>query len=158
MTKAQKRVQIAKDVLKQLRIGRLKPKKGVYVEPKTAINIKSVEPDIQVQKLIKDKACKVCALGSLMVCAIDRFNKLKLSETSSYSKLDIFDRTYLMKFFSYNQLEFMEAAFEGWYGGGCDLFSPKLPNKERLTRIMKNVIRNKGTFIPEQEKKKVKND
>lgn len=147
LTKAEQRVIIAKDALKQLLSKRFIATEGVYVEGKA--DDKACEfADTDVQYLFLDKKmppCVVCARGALLVSAIRKYDDVTgdqyVWEPEIASK----------RYFSLPQLVLMEAAFEEWYytsykaasfGGQFE------ESKDRLEAILKNVIKNKGTFKP----------
>lgn len=185
LTKAEKRVEIAKDVLKQIKANKYNPTCGIWVmdsygyEVDDLISYTKVVKETDAVDLKKDVVCKlngtcsVCALGSLFVSAIDKFNHTKLlpgyyvdfavPEDSKYNPL--------LKWFSAKQLLLIETTFEGghgcWANGAMYILSTKefeswkesiLPaiyaycnrypdETSRLKAIMNNIIRNKGTFV-----------
>lgn len=161
MSKAEKRVQIAKDVLLQIEAKRIKPQAGVYIQAKVkntfAFGKEWDDPIInekeQVQDTLKNATCDACALGSMFICAVDRHDRLRIKNlntfaVSAYPKdknaeielggSDMYD--YLSKFFSSDQLVAIEDAFEGDYK---DISS----DKKRLKAIMNNIIKNNGKFV-----------
>lgn len=165
LTKAEKRVAIAKDVLAQVKIQTIFPVQGNYIE---IDEIKgNFDSDVQVNSLIKDKkiSCNCCMKGSLFMAHVNKTNHLTLDDLDSHGHSNnesMYER--LDKIFTQEQLDLMECAFEG------DLISDstgKLSSKEdlinkaydnffiqyndeteRLIAICKNLIKNKGTFIP----------
>jgi len=164
LTDAEKRVTIAKDVLKQLRAKRLIATHMVYfnsekVEEFYSQTIFNRDTELELSEVIKDEKCNVCALGSLFVCAVDRLDKLKLINFGRCQMQD-----YLM-FFSKKQLDLIECVFEKDMGFMSEYMSKykskyKLDLKiainytkgirspaKQMEKIMKNIIRNKGTFI-----------
>jgi hypothetical protein len=166
-TKAEKRVEIARDVLKQIKIGRLIPKKGTWVasEYNEVLIEKETNSKLEVRDVIKNKKCNTCALGSIFISAIDKFDKLKVKDLYRYRSLEDFNICsfetedifkYLKRFFSNEQLGLMEMAFELRDGYFSKIINPNLVIKwgeqyhnsyDRLRAIMLNLIRNKGTFI-----------
>jgi len=183
---AEKRVAIARDVLAQIRLKRLIPTTGVWLAGKdesplfTKADIKR-NPELQ-SLLATKKECTGCALGGMFMCAVEVADKLKLNElekvkeyqrdlseeSPAYKKYvelesgtvatdDAFK--YLRNFFSQEQLDDIECAFE--QGGGHSTYSdaadfaPEEENpSERMRLIMENIIVNKGNFVytkqPEQ--------
>lgn len=185
-TPAQKRVMIAEDVLAQMAIGYIKPESRVWA----AFNkgMPKGDSNMEMQDFLnKQKSCNACGLGSLFICAVKRFDDLKISTINNNSKIDIEEGSaledgtnycvtvktifsYLKKFFSQNQLEMIESAFEegnGWVDdhlaevdsspgkeyfrnlvikledmGYNDLITAEL----KMKLIMQNIIKNKGTF------------
>lgn len=168
LTAAQKRVAIAKDARKQLLATRYKPRRGIYVGDDL--------PDFEYQNYIAKindrrlfskaadggktfKPCKVCQIGQALVSGIRLFNRLEISHQSDQS--DFYAG--VSRWFSRKQYIMMEIAFErrDVSAGRNELpaedyqralnFAKRLHIKRPLAlslAIWKNVIRNKGTFIP----------
>lgn len=171
MTAAEKRVQIAKDVIAQLDTKRLRAFEGVYVRGRGGSSNLKIDPEVflldetldtEVRDLLAPQ-CDVCAKGGLFVAAVDRFDKLKLGDDlcpigNHGGCSDPVE--YLTGFFEYNQLELIEYAFER--GGAGDIvcghedmfkaaekFGRKFRSDDaRMRAIMKNVIKHNGTFKP----------
>jgi hypothetical protein len=165
LTKPQQRVAIAKDVLKQLALKRLTAKTGAYIDVQTSVPIKADDANKDLSLFLPQiKSCNACALGSMFMCAVGQADKFKVDE--GFNKQNIIKATnlrdmvignqthaYLGKFFSNSQLVSIENHFE--QGGRSPLphsyNSPlyKIPGaaNQRLTLIMKNIIKNKGTFV-----------
>lgn len=135
---AEMRVKIAKDAITQVLAGTIIPIHGYYVTPKHG------------------NACKACVAGALLVA---HFGPLSywidaLSEVA----------VHLSSYFSRDELEVMEKAFEEDWGRNQwqerDLsVLPDLPKKMRrsgfnehahvvMLMILHNIVRNNGTFIP----------
>ena len=136
MTAAERRVAIARDVIKHLRSGRLKSKPGVYI--KHTDSTKALIRDLNNNDELSDvlpAQCRVCALGGLMVATVDRFDACKVSlvnrqlhgplryddsSINRYYHPHIFSLEsddfagYLKKFFSARQLDIIEMSFEKW--------------------------------------------
>ena len=166
LSKAEKRVAIAKDVLAQIAAGKYVAEAGVYVE--TQIPVTQQDSDKQVCDLIEGKECHVCALGSVFVSAVKFADKLTVGDVEEFPyvydeddpvNLNPFQSGYLTQFFSRGQLGLMECCFErgpaGDFSGAVD--DMELPeqwgssfedDRDRLVAIMENVVRNGGTFKP----------
>ncbi len=170
----QKRVQIARDVLAQIQIKRITPTNGTYLgSVRGKGQILSEVPLSQAEKEVSEifagmDSCTACALGSLFVCAVDRADKLKVKDLvggdiianlptttvdiarwAGQSKM----RSYLEPFFSSKQLQMIENAFEhsgGMPGGKFNIkgFSILESSTSSLERILRNIIRHKGSFKP----------
>lgn len=147
LSNAEKRVQIAKDVLAQLALKKIQPEQGAYVESSNG------------------ETCQACALGALFVCtAVRTGNKLEDvvldAASDDYFGFDHI-REQLSPLFSEAQLGKIERAFEGWGAGdepsdtnkygslmteayNDGISSPRV----RMERIMRNIIANNGTFVP----------
>lgn len=65
MTKPQKRVAIAKDVLKQVKLGKIKPYIGTYLQP--SINWYTFANDINILQKVPSDPCEACLLGSCLL-------------------------------------------------------------------------------------------
>jgi hypothetical protein len=139
-----KRVVVAKDVLKRLGEGRIEARRGVYIG--------------RVSTGPAGETCQACALGAVFACAINLGTKATTSihccrTTSSY------DMTVTLAergIFPAPELRKIEAAFEGW--GAADSFEGTeatrrfnegiFDDRERMARIMRNIVANKGEFVP----------
>jgi hypothetical protein len=171
MTKRERAVMLAKDVLKQLKvIGRIS--RGSYsstldsadrVELASILANDSMKEDIH--KLAKH--CDVCALGACFISHIGLFNNVASSAVirKSYDNsvpCIYFDYNVMMKSlrktFSSDNLYLIESAFEKravyGAGGGTDVqaavvFGERYGDpSERLKAIMRNIIANNGRFVP----------
>lgn len=166
--KAEQRVLIAQDVLANIKSKVYIPKEGVYFDDSLLIRELGSNADIQ-QNFDKIKECEVCAMGSCLLSTI----KFKDSITTTDLKDMPLHRTskesdLIVEVFSENQLALIETAFERRYSteghwssviGGV-LTTIKEVNKaikfgmkyandtNKLIGIMKNIIKNNGTFIP----------
>ncbi len=165
LTKAEKRVAIAKDVLAGLASGKLIADSGTYCEINR--NEKADFETTNLQTLLKSKtvdSCAVCGVGSLFVSLVKKTNKFNIGdgETTLLFSEDIYAK--LHAFFTDKQLALIECAFEGeeianeWNEDGEELSGNELNKCQefydqncdsdygRLVAIMKNIIKNKGTF------------
>lgn len=175
MSKSQKRVAIAKDVLEHLDAEKITARSLIYVEP---IITKEVAEKfggrslkrLQVSSVYKEvEKCEVCALGAMFFCAVKVANHLtvdKLFDSGTwgyYPRFRALNRDvfwYMKKFFSEEQLTLIEYAFENFYGGSkayatneedlASLMYIGRPPSERMRAIMQNIIKNKGTFVVER--------
>lgn len=178
MTKAAMRVQIAKDVLALLKKKKISAEHGVYLstnDPAWDALPVDVNPEKKVEA---PKKCEACAIGLCFVAALNRYNDLKIKELSvnlgtvfkrgqrhECTQLSV-EREhmveYLAPWFTTKQLDMIEHAFEG-------IDFARVSNKNEIARleefhrkyagdmsaandtviaIMKNIIKNKGTFKP----------
>ncbi len=166
MTPAQKRVQIARDVIAQLDENKLIAQFGTWVAPTDdggAFEFSG--EDQQVRDALSGGPCHACALGSLFVCAVTRADKLRAGELHDgnekrgyIGKLDVFE--YLGRFFDQDQLDMIETVFEGgggstWHSAEAANWAPSeaanwAPSEEEpsdlMRLIMLNVIKNRGQF------------
>lgn len=170
--KEQQRIAISKDVLKQLSIKTIKAKIGDYFE---VYDIK--EPITKVPEKMDDllrifkrtkNPCSVCAIGACFVGLVNMGNKIPVKGFLSTDKLEGWEigntdimREALRKVFPSVQISLLEMAFEKYYTLSDNekpdeesmkmaiLFGEKYTtDKKRLIAIMKNIIKNKGEFIP----------
>jgi len=167
MTKAEMRVQIAKDVIKQIAAKKYKATQGSYVangEFYRQFDSMHKLYDEEAQVKVPKTRCDVCAIGACFLATVDRFDKLKVGDLPGCWNPE-YGRggqvQYLNKWFSPDQLTLMEVAFEKGevpptaYKGSDDRLDDAVAYgcqyktaNQRLVAIMRNVIRNKGTFKP----------
>jgi hypothetical protein len=171
LSPAQKRVEIAKDVIKQLNSKKLIAAHMVYVRTEID-NIEGITPETQLKKIFdKSEYCRVCGIGSLFVCTVKRANAIVCSDVmgctckSCISDMSDVDQetitSYLKKYFSVKQLQYIEIAFESRddvvlsakdvvnYKEARSFFayeSNQFSADYRMRTIMQNIIDNKGTF------------
>lgn len=164
LTKNQQRVRIAKDVIQQLDSKKLIATQGTYFETK----IDQSQINQQLNRLIENKTCKVCAIGSVFAATVKRANDCAANEMESMFRLyDKYEadnrkiRKYLKKWFNADQLALMETAFEGQCitansmllkadirYKAYKLFNDLKGNADSILRtIMQNIIDNNGKFI-----------
>lgn len=144
MTKARKRVAIAKDTIEALNARKIVAKCGVYL---------AHDAELNGDKLPNDYACKACALGSMFVGLTTRVKDLSVKGHQCRSHIT----EDLSKYFSDIQLDMVESAFEqremGWAHSYKTRPAKEFGNKysdsdDRLRAIMQNIIDNNGTFKP----------
>lgn len=160
-TAAQRRVMIAKDALAQLKIGKYVATPGTYVDAMDLAEEAKLKDEVQLNTLLHNPAltssCNVCARGALLLSAVRHRNDCTIDSYGSTS-----EDTYVEEFA--DQQEEIEAAFEdysyrdredGEEEGNvwCEKFLTKKERGDetkRLELILKNIIRNKGTFKANQ--------
>jgi len=163
--KAEKRVMIAKDVLSQIKTKGIKPTEGIY------INLGNYLPSFNdiLGKQLQDslglikKECPVCAIGAMFLskCNIGNDHIVdSYSEEDDYSCGRDMLTDDLKKYFSESQLDMIESAFEYEEMGDsghkkikkASAFRDNITNGYNteilLSTIMKNIIKNNGTFKP----------
>ncbi len=157
LSKAEKRVAIAKDVIAALKAKKYIAETGDYLD----INYSSDNYDSNInQELLcsNDITCKVCAVGALFTSKVIISNNFD----SDYVPSDDVMRDELSAYFSKNQLYLIEAAFEGWetdeYSKSEIILTLKnndhmrfhrdYDTNDRMIAIMNNIVKNKGTFKP----------
>lgn len=184
LTNAEKRVLIAKDVIAQIKREKYLAQPGLFISDSVweAIGGSSygsydVDPDNPnrgevLLKFIeeKEKNCEVCALGGAFVSAVKLFDKCSRDDIVREDSRAT-THEYLKRWFSNDQMNLIESAFEGGpfvgvngdeeaeYDEDGNEIIPKDIKKaiafgeryqdagERLMGIMRNIVRNKGTFV-----------
>jgi hypothetical protein len=166
LSPAQKRVAIAKDVLKQIKRERYDIKLGSFGSLPEYEYHEDAEKIVANRKFFQkeDPRCDVCAVGAAICSGIRLFNKVSFTAMGLDSDLSY---QLIQNFFSDEQAVLIENAFE--LGDGAftpneideiaDLpeidtdaaieFGSNFENRtERAVAIFSNIIRNKGEFIP----------
>lgn len=172
MTKREKRIAIAKDVISSIKSHKFIPKPGVYMElvfgNKQEIKERVEEKNkLELQNLLLDNSietCNVCAIGSIFASRVCLGNSFKIDgdEIYSYSELILNDDDMLdslKSIFNEKQLREIEFAFEGdditgFFYLKPDKFHEKYTafydkynnSSDRMIAIMKNIIKNEGEF------------
>lgn len=154
---AQRRVLIAKDALQQLKVHKIKAMPGTYVNAYNLVEEAELETEVQLNTLLHNpmlkSSCKCCARGALLLSAV-RYRNDCIVKPDGYTSEDSY-----VKEFSVTQQDMIEAAFEKYAdddaGVAASEWSEKFLSYEerhdsdkRLALILKNIIRNKGTFKP----------
>lgn len=180
LSKDQQRVEIAKDVLLQIKKEFITPNSGSYLHFLKAEDHSSCD---KFQEIISKKVqkCQACAVGAMFVCAVKNYNSCELTGSPWDSTwYDREMRNHLKKYFTLNQLHLIELYFEGEDVGGwfsknktqeelSDIFHKNMlsifGNEEGylsrsawdnfyrtvMQEIMKNIIANNGTFKPTKQ-------
>lgn len=152
-TREEKRVQIARDVLAQLKIGRIVPR-STYLESPTLSEIgqrRRVHGDPVSDEnkelrdvLRQDHICWVCGIGSIFLAMVDRLDAYKVEKYFSYMSRRAFtnyieDEHHL---FAPAELDYIENYFEAGVGS---LTSEV--RERRLESIMNLIIEKKGARL-----------
>lgn len=173
MSPAQKRVAIAEDVIASLRAKKYTADSGTYCDIYIKEDIESAPvkrgAKVELQEILlsdKIEACNVCAIGSMFASRVavgDSF-KVNAANCKSGGYLDLNNSSQLIKtldgIFTTEELRYIEYAFEGQdikhkfnkkpeeFHAKVDKFYYKYEDDDnkRLTVIMKNIIKNEGTF------------
>lgn len=163
-TKAELRIEIAKDVLLQIEAKKIIAMSMKYFAPKT--NNKYAGKQLQ-EVLPKIKKCEACAVGSIFYSYVTKHNNFEI-DAFGIKSVQPDDNRELMSMFTLKQIRLIETAFEdggfsfptdysdsvieraGTYRERLGLLPRKNKKKDEqaLIHIMKNIIRNKGTFKP----------
>jgi len=154
MTKMQKRVAIAEDVIASVKAFKFRASPGTYFN---VINneVRTSDPQAIIQH--EETICNVCAIGAIFASKVKIGNKCTLDIDQELPDRSIIPN--IKSIFSEKELRIIETAFEGdaqsnivnddeeekarrWY----DKNYPRDDDK-RLIAIMKNIIKNKGKFV-----------
>lgn len=151
--KAKERVAIAKDALAWVKAGVLIPTSGVFVRPDHMLTVKDEVDHKQLRDVVLGK-CKVCARGALFLAKAVRFDNVEagLFEINA----GWYNREVLLEHFDDDQITLIENYFEGigestrpdWFWSSDR--AKEMTDSQRMVLILKNIIKNKGTFRPEQ--------
>lgn len=162
MKPAERRVEIAKDVISRIKAGTFVAHHGVYIKNEKLENDECSENAVcKTDIFLKDLGkCEVCARGALLLSRLiinpHTIRKIDLlGEIESYNEYgSSWDEEYDFNRF---QLETIETAFEGRELGDlpwdhveeCIEFCKGVKSPEdRLLMIMQNIIDHNGTFVP----------
>lgn len=178
MTKAQRKVAIAKDVIANLHVMKIKSENGyinsnnsnfnnvIYTELEPLLEF-GITPQQIAQKGME--SCSMCARGALMLTKVAKFDQYDFDGVCSLGYIDQDDTLDALKdAFTGHELELIETFFEGsnyitsdnnYYDGlglVTDLglkvqgnWTSIWDDKDRLLAIMQNIIDHKGEFKPE---------
>lgn len=155
-SEAQRRVMIAEDALKQLKIGRFVATPGTYVSACDLAYEAGLTHKVQLNTLLHDptlkSSCDVCARGALLLSAVRYRNDCTIAE-DGYTSEDSFVREFAEQQCrienAFEEYDSEDTDGEGW----ADKFLSKKERGNATTRlelILKNIIRNKGTFKASQ--------
>ncbi len=162
MSDAEKRVAVAKDVLEQLAAGKYLASAGTYFSTKSLDKAEEMYGDDRARKptmdrdvrtMLQTEKCEVCARGACFASVVRFQNGVKLGDIVN-GDVD----TSTPDYFTDNQLEIIESAFEIWNRGDrpgnynwSDLWRWKqLSSADRMSAIMENIVANEGTFVAKQ--------
>lgn len=147
LTPAQMRVAIAKDVILQIKSEKYKPHSGVYID-REVINPDGDLDQTNVKKFLSDEnatPCKVCAIGSALLSGLNLFNNIIVKNSDpAWKKIE----TWFESRNAFLMEEFFERRLRTIYPHPI---KDEPDSTKRLVRIMKNIIKNKGTFCPSKE-------
>lgn len=155
----EKRVVIAKDVIQQLNSGHIIASQLGYIGGiELALKIKNSKFNTDFRDIFNETTCYVCAKGALFVSDIMLRDEFKINSQEQIDEGLVFTGlssskgiTTRLNYFSKSMLSNIEWHYEGWQE--YRWFHDKYPSdKQRMTLIMKNIINNKGEFVPEKLK------
>jgi len=152
MTVTERKIAVCKDVLARMRYRRID--QGYYCKISNNYygEIKSMDWDESAKKHISkiEKECTVCAIGSCFLSFIRLFNHVRCGDFTYSGHSKGFQAKKLEEVFTLNELNEIEAAFEGFdYDNGKYLYFIRKYEtpKNRLRAIMLNIIKNKGKLV-----------
>lgn len=151
-----KRIALAKDVIKQLEANKIIPTCGVFVQNwELRSRISRLNEPMELQLLLENyPPCLVCAKGALFITDIMARNNFSVDKNKGLMRgtaNSVIPKR--LPFFSILQLNLIEKFFEGWVTNADSAykFKTKYPkDNERLIKIMQNIIDNDGKFVPEK--------
>lgn len=140
LDRAERRVEVAKDALKQIAAHKFKPTKGIYVKDTSRYATIASSENLQEALEQPGAKCACCAKGALFLSAA------RCGDRLSYESFNLQIIEGLQDIFSSEQLNLIEDVFERYHR------HPRFDKKhetptQRLTAILKNIIRNKGDFV-----------
>lgn len=171
MSPAEKRVEIAKDLIARIQLEQISAlgSNGIVSFQYTDFASDSIK---SLLENVETTVCKVCAKGGLLMSYIGRVNEMSRQDLISHEGQNsnyCFDpeslhHQKLKEVFDVEQLVLIEEAFEGRTVLGDGTFNFVVKNEkrydaysykeqyedanERLIAIAENIIKNEGTFIP----------
>jgi len=173
LSKAKRKVLVAKDILKQIETKKYDLRNMGWLNlPDNITEEKAAEIDLY-KNFSKVGTCTVCELGACILSIGHLGNNLNLLEATAiggFDKPGTKAKKLIVKVFTPKEVWFLEACFEdgssqvgkqvGYERTVKDIYIAEafhdsfLNGKERAITIAKNIIRNKGKFIPSQDIKK----
>lgn len=159
--KARKRVLIAKDVILRIALNNLWIKEGEFICKSLFLNNLN-DNSLSFKKVLNTNSneiiCKVCAKGALFCSVIGRINNMSIGDVRfTGNDIENINHKQLLKYFSIEQLDMIETAFERISfihaileedREKCKDFYDNFSNsQERLIAICENIINNQGTFV-----------
>lgn len=147
MTREQRKVAIAKDVIKQINAGvfDIRSRFG-YIMNKRGKGMHCMVSKDNALGIAKQ--CGMCARGALMISRIAKFNEVKIHAGFSVYREDTIAA--LEDAFTENELSSIESAFEGsHYFFHSQFHNDHKSDANRLIAICQNIVDHKGFFRPE---------
>lgn len=155
LSKAQKRIEICRDVLKRIKAHKIRPSRGYLIENKPVYRFNDADSQTQAFNFVNLNTCKVCAKGALMCSWVGNFKGYSCENISQFQyELDrsLYPQE-LLAIFGREMLDNIEAAFEWRIGNVYWHCNPEMSRKyskafkkKSLSYIMKYIIANKGKF------------
>mgnify|MGYP000678179363 CR=1 FL=1 len=164
MTDAEKRVEIARDTLLRININKFNFNRTCTVdglEDYTDSDYESVKDIINTKSIPE---CTVCAKGAMFLSYVGRVNDFIIGDIDDFSCSDSSIVKKLNEIFELDQMHLIETAFETSIIHDDEMDKPLYAEcekvreiyrskywnkKDRLKSICKNIIKNNGTFVPQ---------
>jgi len=160
LTAEQKKIVIIlSDALAQLKVEAYNANPGSYISidlDEAIGGIKNSDNNKELKaflpKLVtSSKPCNVCAKGAIFLSGVRKYNNFTIGDAKECSLDDVAGNK-ARDLVGYENADLMEQYFEGWDDDGtgqADEWEEKYPDPtDRLIAILKNAIKNKGTFTP----------
>lgn len=158
LTTKQQKLKIIKDVVAHLETERIKAATGRYIKLAQRRKLNVTE---NLHEVLEKSNCNVCAIGGMFASAVLLNNALQVKDLGD-DAVDELNNTgvdlpiltdYLSKWFDKGELREIETSFEkGNFGYGnsqsVDFGKRYRDAKSRLIAICKNMLENKGIFVP----------
>lgn len=165
LPREKQRVQIAKDVLVSLKLGEFVAGSkyltfGNIYKNRSSDKV-TAAPTTDLSHVLEKATCTVCGIGSLFCSAVKRADNLPFSGVSDFRGAVSMDRMrvigYLAPYFTSEELGEIEFYFECSNTGHAEAMYNLAISKEwddktpraRMSAIMRNIIKNKGAFVPD---------
>lgn len=167
LSKKNKRIAIAKDVIAQIKAEKIYGAGGNFIRSAELSNyLSKLRGKRSLQELLPNYTCAVCAKGALFYSDIINRNNYNVSTYFSIQNDDCVDK---LDYFDKIQLDLIEIAFEGQTYehsdttlrcassngnaykiilGAINFGRKHFNGNDRLKAIMQNIIDNDGTFLP----------
>lgn len=158
MSRAERRVAVAKDVIKAIHAGKVRAGHSGYVTPQQcdsdsgykAIAPREGEDDKKWANRLLGESCTVCARGAMMLCKVAKHDGFDLSSLEMFHPWSSVGREHtnqaLSDCFTVGQLRLIEECYEGWDEDRAWVENHRDP-ESRLIAIMQNII-DHGTLKP----------
>lgn len=165
----ERRLAVLKDVLESLRLEKYQAIRGTYISSTYRLKESDLQKDLKdILPNIEKKTCQVCALGSIFLSAVRKFDNYPTYKASDLNgkyicmtQDDMHRHLVNEKLWTKRQLECIESAFEGYSCGGFNLSAVQFGRRhgdystKRLKAIVRNMIENGGVFCPSKALRKI---
>lgn len=133
-TAAEKRVQIARDVLAQIKAKRIIPQSTYFTNAPIENAVRGLKLELQ-EVFSKMPNCRVCGIGACFVTVVERLDDIGTDDIVLDSRYDQIEYLEQKKIFTGPQLDIIEDCFER---------DKKTGPTDRMRRIMERIIKTKG--------------